>query len=84
MWARANRVGTGAFARPAEQSEATRPQDYPEKAHTSSASRTKQDYASRRDQPECSCPEGKSLPLGKAYPAPGCESMASFLGFDHS
>src|SRR5208282_4521426 len=36
---------------------------------------TKQDYASRRDQPECSCPGGKSLPLTKAYPAPGCESM---------
>jgi hypothetical protein len=38
---------------------------------------TKQDYASRRDQPECSCPEGKSLPLAKAYPAPGWESMVA-------
>src|SRR5713101_3414064 len=43
--------------------------------HTSATSQTKQDYAWRRDQPECSCPEGKSLPLSKAYPAAGWESM---------
>ncbi len=33
-----------------------------------STSQPKQDYAQRRDQPECSCPGGKSLPLIKAYP----------------
>src|ERR1700726_4779165 len=52
----------------------------PQKTHTSATSRTKQDYASRRNQTGCSCPEGKSLPLAKAYPAPGRESMPFNLG----
>src|SRR5882672_2756016 len=51
--------------------------DLSQNTHASATAQTKQDYAWRRDQPECSCPEGKSLPLGKAYPARGWESMAT-------
>jgi hypothetical protein len=49
-------------------------------AGTYSTSETKQDYAQRRDQPECACPEGKSLPLVKAYPAAQRESMGAKMG----
>src|SRR5580692_11019955 len=48
------------------------------KAHTSATSQTKRDYALRRDQPGCACPQGKSLPLTKAYPAPESESMGGY------
>jgi len=48
-------------------------------AHTAATSLTKQDYASRRDQPGCSCPKGKSLPLTQAYPAAKSESMGAYL-----
>src|SRR5260370_17257543 len=44
--------------------------------HTSAISQTKQDYAWRRDQPECSCPGAKSLPLIKAYPPAAGSSTA--------
>ena len=40
-------------------------------------SQTKQGFAWRRDQPECACPEGKSLPLAKAYPGAKWESMGA-------
>jgi hypothetical protein len=39
-----------------------------------SATNTKQDYAQRREQRGCACPEGKSLPLHKAYPEAKRES----------
>ena len=44
-----------------------------------STSQTKQGFAWRRDQPECACPEGKSLPLGKAYPEEERESNGARL-----
>src|ERR1700758_5242981 len=36
--------------------------------HTHTCFSTKQDFAWRRDQSNCACPQGRSLPLGRAYP----------------
>src|SRR5579871_4468310 len=41
--------------------------------HTSTGLQTKHSFAWRRDRSNCACPEGKSLPLTKAYPGDsGC------------
>src|SRR5579863_8545190 len=55
----------------AERSEALLPPLSPENTNTSPTSRTKQDFAWRRDRPECSCPAGKLPPLDRSLPLGG-------------
>jgi len=62
-----NFVGTAAKPALSAVEGAVRPgkarQSWDVEVHLCSTSQTKQGFAWRRDQPECACPEGKSLPL---------------------